>query len=309
VEMKLRRLGPIRLPLSPRGADDEAESTSGGQSGQDKGSKIEGGNEEEDSPGTVKASRDQGMELTWRHKMEQDPRLPKIRESIADIPEKYRDDDDLLWRIMQCRETIAECDKMLRDLAQWKETYKPELITESEIKPSLAAGSFFICGVDKIGRPIIVVMGSRHEPDKIDHATTIRAMFYWMERAMEIMSLTNVDELVLIYDRSNAGMKNLDFNVIQEWGQIQNYYPLRLGMFYVLHPNMFFTMAYNMASVFLSQRTISKVKLVKHLGDLQDTIDSSNLLDIHGGSVVSPKAGTETDILHDLLEKAKAGKS
>eukprot|EP01126_Amoeba_proteus_P022206 TRINITY_DN2250_c0_g1_i9.p2 TRINITY_DN2250_c0_g1~~TRINITY_DN2250_c0_g1_i9.p2 ORF type:complete len:106 (-),score=9.38 TRINITY_DN2250_c0_g1_i9:362-679(-) len=36
-------------------------------------------------------------------------------------------------------------------------------------------------------------------------------------------------------------------------------------MFYVLHPNMLFTMAYNMASVFLSQRTISKIKLCKHL--------------------------------------------
>lgn len=47
----------------------------------------------------------------------QDSRLPKLRESIADINPKYRDDDDLLWRIMQCRDSVAECDKMLRDLA------------------------------------------------------------------------------------------------------------------------------------------------------------------------------------------------
>jgi hypothetical protein len=69
------------------------------------------------------------MEESWRVEMEKvvvtciqdslnkDPRLPKLRESIADIDPKYRDDDDLVWRIMQCRDTVPECDKMLRDLA------------------------------------------------------------------------------------------------------------------------------------------------------------------------------------------------
>eukprot|EP01126_Amoeba_proteus_P022205 TRINITY_DN2250_c0_g1_i4.p1 TRINITY_DN2250_c0_g1~~TRINITY_DN2250_c0_g1_i4.p1 ORF type:complete len:133 (-),score=15.82 TRINITY_DN2250_c0_g1_i4:944-1342(-) len=87
----------------------------------------------------------------WREKMGKDPRLPKFRECIADVLPKYRDDDDLLWRIMQCRETIVDCVQMLRDLVQWRETYKPELIQEEEIESSLRCGAFFISGRDKIG--------------------------------------------------------------------------------------------------------------------------------------------------------------
>eukprot|EP01126_Amoeba_proteus_P022208 TRINITY_DN2250_c0_g2_i6.p1 TRINITY_DN2250_c0_g2~~TRINITY_DN2250_c0_g2_i6.p1 ORF type:complete len:138 (+),score=22.14 TRINITY_DN2250_c0_g2_i6:221-634(+) len=126
-------------------------------------------------------------------------------------------------------------------------------------------------------------------------------MVWWMERALEMLRGTEADQLVLIYDRSNSSMKNLDFNVIQDWGQIQNYYPLRLGMFYVLHPNMLFTMAYNMASVFLSQRTISKIKLCKHLSDLQETISPDNLLDIHGGLRRLPRIGEETLVYKQFL--------
>eukprot|EP01127_Copromyxa_protea_P019837 TRINITY_DN651_c0_g1_i2.p1 TRINITY_DN651_c0_g1~~TRINITY_DN651_c0_g1_i2.p1 ORF type:complete len:154 (-),score=27.79 TRINITY_DN651_c0_g1_i2:68-529(-) len=143
-------------------------------------------------------------------------------------------------------------------------------------------------------------MGSRHDPDKQDHAVTIRAMVFWMEKAMQLMKHNGVDQLVLIYDRLNASMKNLDFAVIKDWGQIQNYYPLRLGMFYVLHSNMFFNVAFNMASVFLSQRTISKVKLVKHLSDLKETIDVDNLLEAHGGKVSVAK-GTEMSLLNRLM--------
>eukprot|EP01126_Amoeba_proteus_P022204 TRINITY_DN2250_c0_g1_i1.p1 TRINITY_DN2250_c0_g1~~TRINITY_DN2250_c0_g1_i1.p1 ORF type:complete len:163 (-),score=23.51 TRINITY_DN2250_c0_g1_i1:609-1097(-) len=151
----------------------------------------------------------------WREKMGKDPRLPKFRECIADVLPKYRDDDDLLWRIMQCRETIVDCVQMLRDLVQWRETYKPELIQEEEIESSLRCGAFFISGRDKIGRPIIVVLASRHEPSETNHEVTIRAMVWWMERALEMLRGTEADQLVLIYDRSNSSMKNLDFNVIQ----------------------------------------------------------------------------------------------
>lgn len=79
-------------------------------------------------------------------------------------------------------------------------------------------------------------------------------------------------------------------------------------------------MAFNMASVFLSQRTISKVKLCKHLryqftfstqtdsSDLQETIDADNLLEIHGGKMPLPKVGHELNLLDDIYS-GKAAKT
>ena len=73
-------------------------------------------------------------------------------------------DDLMLRRFLRARELDVNkaCGMFLKYL-KWRRTFVPNgHISETEIEYDLAANKMFLQGFDKQGRPINVVMGSRH---------------------------------------------------------------------------------------------------------------------------------------------------
>jgi len=216
---------------------------------------------------------------------------------VQHAPDKYKNDISMIRKIAFCRTTLKERVSMFDDLVKWHESYKPWEIQESEIATTLAAGAFFINGKDKMGRPILCIFGALHDPETRDLQETVRAIIYWVEKGISMME-PGVDQFVLIYDRTNVSSKHFDLQIVKEWGQIQNYYPLRLGRAMILHPNWMFHMSFKVCSVFLSEEALSKVFLCSDKNwknELAEAIDRSNLLEVHGGTMKSP-----TQHLHAL---------
>jgi len=209
---------------------------------------------------------------------------------VTSAPDKFRKNIKLLRNIVYCRTNLKDRVSMFDDLVKWHDSYRPEEIKESEIANSLQTGSFFINGKDKMGRPIIVIFGVLHDPETRDLQETVRAIVYWVERGIQLMD-PGVDQFVLIYDRTNVASKHFDIAIVKEWGQIQNYYPLRLGRAIILHPNWLFNMSLKICSVFLSEEALSKIYLCdekKWKSELIAIVDQDNLLECHGGRMKSP---------------------
>jgi hypothetical protein len=209
---------------------------------------------------------------------------------------------------------------MFEELVKWHLEYRPEDIVESQIQEELNTGSFFINGKDKMGRPILVLYGARLDPDTRDLARTVRALLYWMVKGIKMMG-PGVEQFTVIYDREGVTRKNFDLPLVKEWAQIQNYYPLRLGLAFVLQPNWLFQMSYKICSVFISEESHRKIQLTTKnwKQELQAVIPRDQLLVGHGGTVeipydyllavrkgISPLSETEIE-LHEKLEEARAG--
>jgi len=121
---------------------------------------------------------------------------------------------------------------------------------------------------------------------KRDLTRTVRALLYWMVKGIQMMG-PGVEQFTVIYDREGVSRKNFDMALVKEWAQIQNYYPLRLGLALVLQPNWLFQMSYKICSVFLSEESIRKIQLTSKNWklELQAAIARDQLLTCHGGTM------------------------
>jgi hypothetical protein len=66
----------------------------------------------------------------------------------------------------------------------WCQKYLP--VPESEISKQLATQKLFRCGVDLLGRPVLVFVGFRHTPGNVE--ADIRLLTYWIEDAIASMA-------------------------------------------------------------------------------------------------------------------------
>lgn len=67
-----------------------------------------------------------------------------------------------------------------------------------------------------------------------------------------------------IVDRKNTGYRNLDKRLLGKMNLIsmmQDYYAERMHKVYIMHVNWIFKMVHTLVKPFLSEKTISKVKL------------------------------------------------
>jgi len=213
--------------------------------------------------------------------------LEALREAVSHLPIEWSKDESLLRRVVFCRETHKERVQMFEELVKWHQEYKPQEIKESEISEELQNGAFFINGKDKLGRPILVVFGARHDTDTRNLDRTIRAIIYWLMKAIAMMG-PGVEQIVVIYDRENVTRKNFDLQIVKEWAAIQNYFPLRLGLALVLQPNWLFQMSFKLCQVFLSEEALRKIHLCNpksYKSELQTIVSRDQLLTCHGGSM------------------------
>lgn len=77
-------------------------------------------------------------------------------------------DDYALRRFLRARDLdIEKASNMFLKYLSWKRSFVPNgSIALSEIPNELAQNKLFMQGLDRNGRPIVVVYGNRHKPSK-----------------------------------------------------------------------------------------------------------------------------------------------
>lgn len=79
-------------------------------------------------------------------------------------------DDFMIRRFLRARDLdIEKASTLFLKYLSWRKSFVPNgSISESEIPRELAHNKLFMQGLDKTGRPIVVVFGGRHKRTKLE---------------------------------------------------------------------------------------------------------------------------------------------
>merc|ERR1712137_341485 len=185
---------------------------------------------------------------------EQKAKLSEMREEVdkVDLDEATRQwaDDACLCRFLRAREwNVAKAMEMSKTTTTWRMETKPDTIQLSEIDAAGSTGDLYISeGRDRKGRVIVYM-----RPGKSPDTPEIRAQ----------------------YARHMAWI-------------MENMYPERLGMGFILNPPLPFWVLWQVVGAFLDPVTKRKVQFIrkkKEMENLNEFVDPAQLEEMYGGRI------------------------
>eukprot|EP01112_Ceratiomyxa_fruticulosa_P008510 TRINITY_DN2205_c0_g1_i1.p1 TRINITY_DN2205_c0_g1~~TRINITY_DN2205_c0_g1_i1.p1 ORF type:complete len:327 (-),score=67.84 TRINITY_DN2205_c0_g1_i1:28-1008(-) len=175
----------------------------------------------------------------------------------------------MLCRYLRARNyDLDKSEKMLRDTIAWRREYKPMCITAEDIMIELKnEGKLYRNGKDKLGRPIIYMRPGKDNTGVPEKDVKIRYLVYLLEKCIMSMDEAKGEEkLAWMVDYKNysqltgMGMTKMAFEVLNI---VQNHYPERLGVAYMVNAPWAFSIFWAMLTPFMSEVTKSKLTFVK----------------------------------------------
>ncbi|KAF6141549.1 hypothetical protein GIB67_035730 [Kingdonia uniflora] len=157
-------------------------------------------------------SQEDNMKIT--HEIEQKKKVAQMRVLVEkQDPISKEMDDMMIRRFLRARDLdIEKASTLFLKYLKWRQTFMPSgSISASEIPNELAQRKMFLQGHDKLGRPVSVVFGGRHIPNKnkggLDEfkrfvVFTLEKIIAWMPRGQE--------KFVGIADCEGWGYSNCD---------------------------------------------------------------------------------------------------
>ncbi|XP_021731850.1 random slug protein 5-like [Chenopodium quinoa] len=207
-------------------------------------------------------------------------------------PSAKEADDLMLRRFLRARDLDVEkaAGLFLRYL-KWRRTFVPNgFISETEIEYDLGHKKMFLQGFDKQGRPINVVLGSKHfqnpKPGGLDEFK--RFCVYSLDKICSRIP-PGQEKYLGIADLQGWGYSNSDVRAyIGVLSLLQECYPERLGKMLIVHAPRIFMTVWKIICPFIDEKTKTKMVFVenRHLkSTLLEHIDESQLPDIYGGKL------------------------
>ena len=196
-----------------------------------------------------------------------------------------------LVRILRARDfKVDDSYTMWLRWVDWREHYRPELITESDMQRHISTGKAFFKGHDKLGRPCLIVRVRNHFPSDFAAEETLRYSIYLAERACELADLSGTGQICMIYDRGGINDANQDPNLIQlvrEMAEIfKDFYAERLGALYVLHISWLHWILYHAVRPTIPKKTREKLHVMRNNNGLNQYFDKDQLLEEYGSTLV-----------------------
>ncbi|KAI3410876.1 uncharacterized protein J3R85_018307, partial [Psidium guajava] len=197
-------------------------------------------------------------------------------------------DDFMIRRFLRARDLdIEKASKLFLKYLSWRWSFVPNgAISASEIPNDLAQQKSFIQGLDKMGRPIMVVYGGRHNPSKGSLEEFKRFVVYSLDKICSRMP-GGQEKFVGIADLEGWGYKSSDVRgYIAALSILQDCYPERLGKLFLIHVPYIFMTAWKMVYPFIDPKTKKKIVFVedkKLRTTLLRDIDESQLPEAYGG--------------------------
>ncbi|XP_055828384.1 uncharacterized protein LOC129896489 [Solanum dulcamara] len=200
-------------------------------------------------------------------------------------------DDFAIRRFLRARDLdVDKASTMLLKYLKWRKSFLPNgYISPTEIPNEIAHNKMFLQGEDKLGRPIAVVFGGRHMPNKQGGLEEFKRFVVLALDKLCSRTSPGREKFVVIGDLQDFGYSNSDVRAyIGALSILQDCFPERLGKLIVVHvPYLFWTM-WKILYPFIDNNTKKKITFVenKRLTEtlLQD-IGESQLPEIYGGKM------------------------
>ncbi|KAI6647296.1 Tyrosine-protein phosphatase non-receptor type 9 [Oopsacas minuta] len=156
---------------------------------------------------------------------------------------------------------------------------------EQPLRGELAKRKFMFLGTrDKFGRAIALFQARNHFPKQSNPLTVMQALSLHLDHAL-YNTTTQRNGIILIYNMSGSGVKNLDYDLAKELLDfLQEAYPARLHRTYVLNAPFWFRAAVHVFSRVLKKKVIERLQLV-NLSELQTVLPAQSLPEQLGGSL------------------------
>ncbi|CAA0154484.1 unnamed protein product [Arabidopsis thaliana] len=205
-------------------------------------------------------------------------------------PETKEVDDLMIRRFLRARDLdIEKASTMFLNYLTWKRSMLPKgHIPEAEIANDLSHNKMCMQGHDKMGRPIAVAIGNRHNPSKGNPDEFKRFVVYTLEKICARMP-RGQEKFVAIGDLQGWGYSNCDIRgYLAALSTLQDCYPERLGKLYIVHAPYIFMTAWKVIYPFIDANTKKKIVFVENkklTPTLLEDIDESQLPDIYGGKL------------------------
>ncbi|RDX89867.1 Random slug protein 5 [Mucuna pruriens] len=205
-------------------------------------------------------------------------------------PSSKEEDDLMIRRFLRARDLdVDKASAMFLKYLKWRHSFVPNgSVSVSDVPNELAQDKVFVQGRDKIGRPILIVLGVKHFQNKYDPDEFKRFVVYVLDKVCTRMP-PGQEKFVGIAELKGWGYSNSDVRgYLSALTILQDYYPERLGKLYIVNAPYIFIKVWQIVYPFIDNKTKKKIVFVekdKVKSTLLEEIDESQIPEIFGGSL------------------------
>ncbi|CAM0884482.1 unnamed protein product [Alopecurus aequalis] len=208
----------------------------------------------------------------------------------AQDPHAKEVDNLTLRRFLRARDhDVGKASAMLLKSVAWRREAVPGGVIPAELVRSyLAAGIVNMAGVDRGGRPVMLVFPARHYSANRDMAAFKRFVVYLLDSICARIP-RGQEKFLCIVDLKGWGYANCDVRAyIAAIEIMQNYYPERLGKALMIRVPYLFMKAWKLVQPFIDANTRDKFVFIddKKLEEtLKRELDENQTPEMYGGKL------------------------
>ena len=143
------------------------------------------------------------------------------------------------------------------------------------------AGAIRLAGKAKDGRPVVMIQARYYWPRLIEDNIQIVYFFtFYVDAVCRMAEQAGQETFFAISDLEGFSMANFSLQQIKiAISILQNHYPERLGMIFVINAPFVFTAAWRLIQPLLDERTRNKIEILgsDYLNVVSDHIDPSQI--------------------------------
>jgi hypothetical protein len=213
--------------------------------------------------------------------------LAALRQRVeAELPKKeYLARDATLLRFCRARNFHpSKTWDMLKEDVEWREQFEGYVYIRSRDFGGAYAmheeGAVHLGGKSKDNRPVLLVQASHYWPKLItDNIQIVYFFTFYVDAVCRMAEQAGHDTFFAIADLKGFSWENFSFSQIKiAISLLQNHYPERLGMIYVINAPFVFTAAWRMIQPLLDERTRNKIDILgSDITKVYDNIEPSQL--------------------------------
>ena len=196
--------------------------------------------------------------------------------------DNVKNNDLYVRQFIRNTESLAETADRLHESLKWrKECGIRDVLEETFPRWVWERGAVFYHNVDKDGKKLLFVKVKEHKKDANLLPEVKRFFAYHLETQY------NEDphsQITLVFDMSDAGLSNLDMDLIKfVITSFKIYYPSLLNVMLIYEMPWLFNAAWKIIKTWLSADAVRKIKFITR-SDAQEFINKDQLLEHMGGT-------------------------
>eukprot|EP00730_Choanoeca_flexa_P009728 TRINITY_DN13016_c0_g1_i1.p1 TRINITY_DN13016_c0_g1~~TRINITY_DN13016_c0_g1_i1.p1 ORF type:complete len:306 (+),score=54.81 TRINITY_DN13016_c0_g1_i1:2-919(+) len=230
-----------------------------------------------------------------RQQMQQLRKLIQAHDLYA-CSESFLSDTTLLRYVRARDGNVDKAHKMLVNSLEWRQEWKPEDISDEDVKEDIDMCKMYVQGHDRHGRPVVIFRPANDVDGVGSILTKVRFYVWTLEKAIAAMP-ADEHQMTWLVDMNGYRVGPSDLKRLSLaralLATLQDQYPERVAKLIMVKPPWYFSVLFGMLKPFISKATLSKVVWDKGDRDgryplLEAEVDPSLLEQIYGGERPTP---------------------